>query len=248
MEFLKSLLVSAMKIAILCTSNDTSDFARRHETDDLKYVNIIKPLRPDWQLHCFAVWLDEFPDDISAYDGIIITGSPASVHDGHDWIAKLADLVRKAYRDKIALFGGCFGHQIIAQALGGKVEGNMQGGWSIGKETTIFDAEAPFGLAGQQLSIYSIHKEEVSQLPTGAVAIGSNAYCRYPAFIIGDRVLCSQYHPEMTEVFLVDLINELRGVVPDKQLAQARQQFQSGHQGEQLIRAVINFFEAAKGA
>ncbi len=69
-----------MKIAILCTSNDTSDFAKRFITDDQKYINLLKPLRRNWQYDCFAVWQDDFPTDISDYDGVIITGSPESVN------------------------------------------------------------------------------------------------------------------------------------------------------------------------
>jgi len=81
-----------MKIAILLTSNDTSDFAKRFITDDQKYINLLKPLRPDWKFDCFTVWQDDFPADSSEYDGIIVTGSPASVNSDEAWIIKLLDL------------------------------------------------------------------------------------------------------------------------------------------------------------
>ena len=235
-----------MRIAILCTSNDTSEFVSRHNTDDVKYAEMIQPLRPEWQLDRYAVWLDDFPQVIEDYNGIIMTGSPASVHDKEPWIARLLDLIREFYARKIPMFGGCFGHQAIALALGGKVGYNSKGGWSIGSETTAYDEKAPYGLAGRDLTIWSVHKEEVTALPEGSWAIGTNDYCKYPAFVIGDHVLTSQYHPEMTESFLVDLTRELEELIPEEQLARARKDFQSGHQGGELIRAIITFFETAQ--
>lgn len=234
-----------MHIAILLNSNDTSDFAKKHNTDDIKYIEMITPLRPDWQIDSFPVWRDEFPEDISVYDGVIMTGSPASVHDDEPWIAKLLDLIRKMYTQKIPMYGGCFGHQAIALALGGKVSYNFKGGWSIGKETTRFNANAPLGLGGRDMELYSIHKEEVTELPKGARSIGTNESCKYPAFVIDDHVLTTQYHPEMTESFLVDLTGELKGALPADQLAKAREEFQTGHEGGEFIKALITFFENA---
>ncbi len=237
-----------MKIAIFCTSNDTSDFARRHITDDIKYINLLHPLRPDWQFDCFAVWQDEFPDDIAIYDGFILTGSPASARDKAPWIAKLFVLIRDIFEKQIPMFGGCFGHQAIALALGGRVDYNQKGGWSIGKETTAYYDDAPYGLGGVANTLYSIHKEEVTALPQGAVPIGRNDFCKYPAFVMGKKILTTQYHPEMTEDFLAELADELErelgDELPDGQLTSARLAFAEGHEGGEFGKMLIEFFEA----
>lgn len=233
-----------MHIAILCTSNDVSDFALRHETDDIKYANIIKKLRPDWKIDRFAVWKNSFPENIKHYDGVIITGSPASVHDDEAWIERLIHLICTMNEQKIPLFGGCFGHQAIAKALGGEVGYNLKGEWSVGKENTKFFEGTPFGLSNQDISLYSIHKEEVFRLPKNAKAIGENDFCKYPAFMINDHILSSQYHPEMTKVFLLDLLNELVAVLPDDKRMKAQEEFEEGHQGEEFMNSVIKFFES----
>jgi GMP synthase-like glutamine amidotransferase len=234
-----------MKIAILCTSNDTSDFAKRFITDDQKYINLLSPLRPDWTYDCFAVWQDEFPNDVAVYDGVIITGSPASVNDEDPWIKRLLNLIREMSTKQTRLFGACFGHQAIAMALGGTVAKNIKGGWSVGTETTTF-TKAPAYLDGvaQSIDLYSIHKEEVTQLPNGAVRIGTNPYCENPAFVIGNHVFTSQYHPEMTSDFLVDLVDEMRGYLEDSVLDAALPQFHGPHQGAEFARGIIQFFEA----
>lgn len=235
-----------MKAAIFCTSNDTSEFARRHITDDVKYINLLSPIRPEWNFDCFAVWQNEFPQDIAQYDGFILTGSPASVHDNEPWITKLLDVIRAIHAQGIPMFGGCFGHQAIAVAFGGTVGKNLKGGWSLGQEVSSFDRDAPFGLAGQAISLYSIHKEEVLDLPKGASAIASNEYCSYPAFVIGDTILTSQYHPEMTTDFLTELTDEMRGALPDAELDAAKVAFQMPHQGQDLAKAIVALFEEAK--
>lgn len=233
-----------MKIAILLTSNDCSDFAKRFPTDDIKYIDLLQPLRSDWQFDRFAVWQGDFPENITLYDGVIITGSPASVHDGDSWIQRLLILIRLIHQRKIRLFGGCFGHQAIALALGGSVGKNNKNAWSIGLETTRFNDKPHFMRdLSDQITLYSIHKEEVTQIPKGAKSIASNDFCRYPAFTVGDKIFTTQYHPEMTADFLHDLTFELEGELPETILEKAREDFSAGHQGKEFAKAIIGFFE-----
>lgn len=79
----------------------------------------------------FAVKDGIFPKDITAFDGVIITGSPASVHDDMPWVAPLLDQIREAFQSETPIFGACFGHQAIAVALGGGVTHNPKG-WAFG--------------------------------------------------------------------------------------------------------------------
>lgn len=233
-----------MKIAILLTSNDTSDFAKRFITDDQKYINLLKPLRPDWKFDCFAVWQDDFPADSSEYDGIILTGSPASVNSDEAWITKLLDLIRVMHKAETKMFGGCFGHQAIAAALGGKVGLNEKGRWSVGKETTHFSHTPDhLGDVPSEIEMYSIHKEEVTVLPDGAEPIGRNHFCKYAAFVVGNHILTSQYHPEMTSNFLVGLVDEMRGELDDCLLDSALSDFKTPHEGNEFAKVIVRFFE-----
>ena len=70
-----------MDIYILVTNTDRSDFAAKHPRDGEKFTSLLAPLRPDWRFTAFDVTLGAFPDDLDQANGIIITGSPASVHD-----------------------------------------------------------------------------------------------------------------------------------------------------------------------
>ena len=74
---------------------------------------------------------DALPDP-AGLDAILITGSPAGVYDDLDWIAPLERFVRAAYETRVSMVGVCFGHQLMAQALGGTVR-KSEKGWGIGR-------------------------------------------------------------------------------------------------------------------
>ena len=101
-----------------------------------------------------------FPESLAPFDGAIITGSPASVHDDGAWIPRLEALVRDMARSGLPLFGACFGHQIIAKALGGAVEANPDG-WVFGAIRTRLLADK------QDVAAYAAHSEQVTRLPDG---------------------------------------------------------------------------------
>ena len=113
-----------MHLAILMTNTDESEFAQSHPKDGEKFTDLILMARPDWHTSVFAVKDGEFPQDLFALDGAMITGSPASVRSGAPWVAQLLDLIRSAHARRFPLFGACFGHQAIALALGGSVDRN----------------------------------------------------------------------------------------------------------------------------
>ncbi len=225
-----------MHIAVLMANTDESDFAQRHPKDGEKFANLLMPLRPDWRITTIAVKDGQFPEDLATYDGFIITGSPASVHDDEPWVHRLMQLIREIRARNQPVFGACFGHQVIAKALGGKVEKNP-GGWVFGLAETQ--------LEGAPIRLYAAHVEQVTQLPEGAEVLGGNSECPVGAYRIGDRILTSQYHPEITEDFATALVEEYANKLPPEVAALAKASLNLQAETQRIAQRIVDFFEAA---
>lgn len=163
----------------------------------------------------FSVVDGEFPAGLDAADGWLITGSKHGAYEDHDWIPPLEDLVRAIRDADQPLVGVCFGHQIIAQALGGKVE-KFTGGWSVGRTDYDFGDET--------MALNAWHQDQVTKLPEGAEVIASSDFCENAALVIGDKILTIQPHPEFTADLVAGLIKHRGpGNVPDPLLMRATQ-------------------------
>jgi GMP synthase-like glutamine amidotransferase len=223
-----------MHIAVLVANTDESDFAQRHQKDGAKFETLLHELRPDWRVSVYTVKDGHFPAMDARYDGWIITGSPASVHDSDAWVAELEGLIRRLVGARQRLFGACFGHQAIAKALGGVV-GDNPGGWVFGLIDTVMD--------GEKIRLYAAHREQILALPMGAVRIGGNADCPLGSFAIGNHVLTTQYHPEMTHEFVTALVAEYADKLPRDVAAKAQASLVREADRGEIAARIVQFFE-----
>lgn len=137
---------------------------------------------------------NEFPDSPDEVDGWLITGSRFGAYEEHDWIGRLEDFIRAVHQARVPMVGICFGHQLIAKALGGKVE-KFHGGWSAG--TTTYRRHD----RDETQVLLAWHQDQVTEPPKGAEVIASNDFCAYAALSYGDWGLTFQPHPEFTPTF-----------------------------------------------
>ena len=226
-----------MRLAILMANTDDSAFAQAHPDDGVKFAGLLGRVRPDWVFEVFVVKDDVFPETLD-FDGLLITGSPASVHDGGAWIARLEGLVRDAIARHVPLYGACFGHQIIARALGAPV-GENPGGWTLGRIETERLADR------RKIPMFAAHREQVLALPDGAEIVARTPGCPIAGFAIGQHLRTTQYHPEMSHDFVAALIDAFGDEFGPQVTAAAKQSLTADTDRDALAEEIAEFFERA---
>ncbi|MGB1309625.1 MAG: glutamine amidotransferase-related protein [Leucothrix sp.] len=200
-----------MKIGILETGLPPTELSSVYGKYGEMFVKFLGDGDQTFSFEIFTVVEDQFPDDISVCDGYLITGSKFSAYEDLPWIHRLKSLVQDIHQAGLPLIGVCFGHQVIAEALGGKVE-KYDGGWGVGiHHYTIDQAQPDILPASQQtLAINAFHQDQVSVLPEGAEVFASSAFCQNAGIVYGDKILTVQAHPEFTIPFADALISSDR--------------------------------------
>ena len=192
-----------MKIGILQTGHVPEDLAERHGEYPEMFGRFLDGKGFTFESH--AVVDGQFPGSIQAADGWLITGSRHGAYEDHEWIPPLENFIRESYSNDVPLVGICFGHQIMAQALGGSVE-RFGGIWGVGHRE--YDHHR-----GETRTLLAMHQDQVIKKPEEATVIATADYCENAAFSYRRRAFSVQPHPEFTSDFMRELIEQRAGTV-----------------------------------
>lgn len=184
----------------------------------------------------FSTWnvVDmEFPPDVRAAQGWLVTGSRHGAYEDLPFIPPLEDFLRGAYAAGVPVVGICFGHQIVAQALGGRVE-KHRGGWVVGRQD--------YDWGGETLALNAWHQDQVVEKPAAARVLASNPGCAYAALAYDDRAFTVQAHPEFDAEVIAGLIEHRGDAVPDDRLAAAMARLPAPTDRPELAGRIARFF------
>jgi GMP synthase-like glutamine amidotransferase len=213
-----------MQIGILETGRPTKDLAERHGAFPQMFSAYLGAATgAKFAIH--SIFEGAALPDVHASDAWIITGSPHGVYEDHVWLQPAMQFVRDALAAKRRTLGICFGHQLMAQAMGGHVEKSSKG-WATGIHQYTLTEEGKKRIPlPQSLSLLAIHQDQVVKQPPSSTLLASSAFCDFAAFGYGEHGLSFQGHPEFTLDYERDLINQRKqnGRIPhavaDKGLA-----------------------------
>lgn len=225
-----------MKIGILQTGHAPD--ALRPETGD--YSDFFQRLlaNRDFTFRTWSVVDMDFPKSVQDCDGWLLTGSRHGAYEPHPFIAPLEEFIRAAYAADVPMVGICFGHQIIAQALGGKVE-KFKGGWAAGRQE--------YDWGGTTVALNAWHQDQVTEKPADAVVCASNDFCANAALVYGQKAFTIQAHPEFTTPFVEDLAEVRgRGIVPDPILDEVHSKAAKPVDDQMIADRIALFFKERK--
>lgn len=165
----------------------------------------------DWMIEALAISRSQVETvDVSVGEqlpefhqvsGVVITGSHAMVTEHHDWSEYSAEWIKVAADKQIPTLGICYGHQLIAYALGGSVD-YMADGREVGtlpvKLHPSAQEDALLHDLPEQILVQLSHRQAVMELPPDAVLLASSDRVPFEAFRYGDRVWGMQFHPEFS--------------------------------------------------
>lgn len=199
-----------IKLAILETGRPPSSLAEQFGDYPAMFRRM---LGPGFELDSFDAGSGELPDDPSAYDAYLITGSPAGVYDPLPWIEPLKAFLRQAKNRRIV--GVCFGHQVMAEAFGGRVEKSDKG-WGIGLQRYDIARALPWMDQAGEISVPASHQDQVVEKPPNTEVIASSDFTPFAALAWSDRPAISvQFHPEFEPAYAKALIETRRDKMPD---------------------------------
>ncbi|MEJ2670337.1 MAG: hypothetical protein P8176_03030 [Gammaproteobacteria bacterium] len=205
----------------------------------------------DWHFELYEVAQNQFPASLEACDGWVIGGSGKSCYEDEAWIARLSDWVQACFRAKRKLCGICFGHQLIAQALGGQVQRSDRG-WGVGVRTFQFIHSPPWHTADaaappswmQHCSLIFSHQDQVTALPAGATRYATDAFCPIQSFGVDRRVFTLQGHPEITAAFARERLRARQALMAAHTVERAWASLDQAVHDDEVGDLIVRFFEA----
>ncbi len=212
------------------------------------YIRFFESVNAPFTYAGYQVAQGQFPISPDECDAYIITGSPRGVYDTDDWIAVLSQFIRDSYRAGIKLVGICFGHQILAHALGGRAEKSEKGRNFGLKSFDIFQQKAWMNGNPDRCSLYFAHQDQVVELPPEAECLGGNTFCPIMLYEIDNHVLGIQGHPEFSLDIMRDLLPVIEKKLEPSMYKAAVRSLDNGVPDNQLVAQWLVNFIVGNGA
>lgn len=235
-----------VKLGILKTDAVRPEWVPRFGEYPDMFIALLSQVDPELEFDVYDVEQGQYPADIHDADAYLVTGSKSSVYENKPWIEDMLEFVRVLQGQRKKLVGICFGHQLVAQALGGKVEKSGKG-WGVGLHTHRFNT-VPSWHDGKDrdLDILVSHQDQVVEVAEGAVVLAGSGFCENAVCQIGDHVITFQGHPEFTPDYAREIMKFRKEGIGDETYREGMTSLHGNHQGLRVAAWIVNFLRTGQ--
>ena len=237
-----------MIIGILEADELADDVIQRYGRYAETFEQLLSAVDPQLTFQTYQVTQQEFPQSIDACDAYLLTGSKFSCYEDIHWINRLKQFVVDCFAQEKKLVGICFGHQLIAQALGGSVQKHDKG-WGVGMAssdvTTTPDWLTP---KQQQFNLLVSHQDQVTRLPQQASLIATNEFCPIAGYHVNHTILSFQGHPEFNQDYVQYIMTQRRHIIGEQAYQQGLNSLQQKEDNELIAQWIVNFIKGLEKA
>lgn len=236
-----------MRIAIIETGVPPAPLAERHGDYPAMVARMLVPIAPRLNFFTVDVANGAPAPDADAFDGLLITGSASGVYDGLDWIAPLQALVRETAASSKPQVGICFGHQLMAEAFGGRVEKSDKG-WGVGLHAYEVRGRAWWMTPElNRIACAVSHQDQVTMAPAGARVLAGSDFCPIGALTYAQgKSISFQMHPEFTHDYASDLLRLRADRIPKPLVEEGLSSLARASDRAPLAQWIANFFTGTK--
>jgi GMP synthase (glutamine-hydrolysing) len=208
------------------------------------FTAMLREYAPEVALDIYDVQKGDYPPDLDTCDGYVCNGSAASVYDDETWIRHLEAFVRRLYREKRKLVGICFGQQVMAQALGGRVTQSDQG-WGVGVKAANVVRRRPWmNPAADSFRLLVSHQDQIVELPPGGEVLAENAHCPISMLQAGESFLGVQGHPDFTKEYARALMYMRQESIGKECLEKADESLVENLDAGLIVSWIVHFIES----
>nr|WP_298414655.1 gamma-glutamyl-gamma-aminobutyrate hydrolase family protein [uncultured Halomonas sp.] len=234
-----------MRIGLLQCDDVMEELQPQHGNYPEMFERLFTAVDPTLEFRVWRCQDGELPTDVDAVDAWLTTGSKHGVNDGDEWIEALCGFVRELWEAGKPLVGICFGHQLIAKALGGEVV-KSERGWGVGMSFNRLTQRAEWMEPWQEgLDLVVSHQDQVARLPEGAVVLAESNFCPFYVIQVGETFLGVQGHPEFTKTYSADVMAMRQGVIPGNRLREGMASLNAPVDDHLMVRWILNFMRRA---
>jgi GMP synthase-like glutamine amidotransferase len=232
-----------MRIGILKTDAVREELVGEFGEYPDMFESLLSAVDPNLEFITYDAESGQLPASVEEADAFLITGSKSSVYEDKHWIHALAEFVRELHAAQKKLIGICFGHQLVALALGGNTVKSDKG-WGVGVHPATFnrlpswhDGENP------EFKLLVSHQDQVVTTAPGTEVLAGSDFCENAVCQLGEHILTFQGHPEFIHAYSENLLNIRRELIGEDNYHTGIDSLSQQLDRERVARWMVNFIK-----